>query len=92
MTKAKTKAKPAAPKRMTKQDAINQMHNATEALKVHQAAWDRKWKNAPNPFIAWQEYKAAAPERAAAYVPYFAAKEDLAQAHGSRKKPTYDTL
>lgn len=26
--------------------------------------WDAKWRSAPNPFIAWKEYKADAPLRA----------------------------
>ena len=44
-------------------------------LQAHQHLWNAKWESAPNPFVAWQQYKADRPVRQKILGPYLKAKD-----------------
>ena len=54
--------------------ARNSLDRQTAILGIAQSAWQEKWDATVNPFIAWEQWKANAPVRAAAYVPWLAAQ------------------
>ena len=54
--------------------ARNSLDRQTAILGIAQSAWQAKWDATVNPFIAWEQWKADALVRAAAYVPWLIAK------------------
>lgn len=62
-------------KKEVKEKAEQEYRYWLAMLQAHQHLWKAKWDSAPNPFVAWAQYKADRPIRQKILIPYLAAKE-----------------
>lgn len=70
------KAEPKKPsKKEIREKAEQEYRYWLAMMQAHQHLWNAKWESAPNPFVAWQQYKADRPTRQKIMGPYLAAKE-----------------